>query len=148
MFAHSGWDEAQAKKFVEAVAKAAGDTEWKDRVKGVEYSYNNFRADAKVTGFPSLTEHVDERAARQAAVWLDILTKLGKRKAQSGRAYNSNRPTIRIVAGDLERIVDDAEHALISADRGVYQRDARIVSIGDAKLQTASSGEIIGKRIF
>jgi hypothetical protein len=61
---------------------------------------------------------------------------------------NSNRPTIRIEAGDLERIVDEAEKALIDADRGVYQRGAEIVTVAEAKLPTFNSGEVIGQRIF
>ena len=35
---------------------------------------------------------------------------------------NNPRPVIRIRAGDIERVVDEAEAALIKAERGLYQR--------------------------
>jgi hypothetical protein len=82
MFAHSGWIEAQAKLFVEAVAKAAGDDEWRDRIKAVEDSFATFRAGCNVEGLPRLTDYLDERVARRAAEWLDIVTVFGTRKAQ------------------------------------------------------------------
>src|SRR4051794_35394665 len=68
------------------------------------------------------------------------------RKAEPGKEGGKpNLPEIQIVAADLERIVDEAEAALIAADRGLYQRDGDIVRIGDAKIETASSGEIVSK---
>jgi hypothetical protein len=137
MFAHSERIEADAKLFVDAGATAAGDEERRDRIKAVEDSFATFRAGGKVEGFPRLTEYIDERVARRAAEWLGILGKFGTRNqtAEDGSPSphaNSNRPTIRITAGDIERIVDEAEDALISAERGVYQRDATIVSVCEA----------------
>jgi putative DNA primase/helicase len=41
----------------------------------------------------------------------------------------AGRPEIHLRAGDIERIVDESQDALIKADRGLYQRDGRIVSI-------------------
>jgi hypothetical protein len=58
MFAHSGRDVGEAKKFVDAVAKAAGDTESKDRIRSVEDSFKTFRDGGNVEGFPSLTINV------------------------------------------------------------------------------------------
>lgn len=52
-----------------------------------------------------------------------------KKKAKSAHDPNDQRPTIRLEAGNIERIVDEAEVALIKADRGLYQRDNRIVDI-------------------
>jgi hypothetical protein len=51
------------------------------------------------------------------------------RRRKSRRVENPNdpRPTIRLAANDIERIVDEAEAALIKADRGIYQRDGSIV---------------------
>lgn len=153
MFAHSERIEADAKLFVDAGATAAGDEERRDRIKAVEDSFATFRAGGKVEGFPRLTEYIDERVARRAAEWLGILGKFGTRNqtAEDGSPSphaNSNRPTIRITAGDIERIVDEAEDALISAERGVYQRDATIVSVCEAKFVTANTGEVVGQRVF
>jgi hypothetical protein len=67
-------------------------------------------------------------------------------KVQSNGAGDT-RPTIRIEAGDLERVVDKAEAALIVADRGLYQRAGLIVCVGEAPVVTASKREIMRQRI-
>ena len=51
----------------------------------------------------------------------------------------AGRPEIHICAGDIERIVDESQDALIKADRGLYQRDGRIVSVSSEK-RTADKG--------
>jgi len=51
-----------------------------------------------------------------------------------------SRPTIRLVAGEIERIVDEAEVALIKANRGLYQRDNKIVFVAYSPAKT-SKGE-------
>ena len=61
---------------------------------------------------------------------------------------NDNRPAIRVVAADIERIVDEAEAALIKANRGLYQRGGLIVSVGVARMITADGSEVGGQRIF
>ena len=71
-----------------------------------------------------------------------------KSGADATKGRNTDKPTIKIVPGDIERIVDDSEAALIDADRGVYQRGAEIVSVSEAKLATFNSGEVIGQRIY
>jgi hypothetical protein len=53
-----------------------------------------------------------------------------------------HRPTIRVVAGDIERIVDNAERA-DCREPGLYQRDGRIVSVVDVHVLTAR-GQGIG----
>jgi hypothetical protein len=50
------------------------------------------------------------------------------------------KPNIRVVAGELGRIVDAAEVALIGANRGLYQRDGAIVFISYTPAKT-SRGE-------
>jgi putative DNA primase/helicase len=50
------------------------------------------------------------------------------------------KPNIRVVAGELGRIVDAAEVALIRANRGLYQRDGAIVFISYTPAKT-SRGE-------
>jgi hypothetical protein len=59
-----------------------------------------------------------------------------------------NRPTIRLAAGETERIVDEAELALIRANRGLYQRDNSIVFVGSVPAISAHSREITVQRIF
>ncbi len=67
---------------------------------------------------------------------------------EQARGTNESRPTIRVVAADIERIVDEAEAALIKAGRGLYQRGGLIVSVGVAKMITADGSEVGGQRIF
>ena len=49
-------------------------------------------------------------------------------------------PNIRVVPGELGRIVDEAELALIRANLGLYQRDGKIVFISYTPAKT-SRGE-------
>jgi hypothetical protein len=69
-----------------------------------------------------------------------------KRPERAERGANDKRPLITIAAGDIERIVNDVEAALIVADRGLYQRDGKIVTAerlpaiaaGDKKITVTS----------
>ena len=139
MLARATWDEAGAKLFVEAVTRAAQDAEWKDRVRAIEDSYVRLGAGGNLQGLPSLKEQVGEQVATCVAEWLEI---------GGDHAQQSNLPTIRIKEGEIERIVDEMEEALIAQERGVYQRNAELVTIGEAKIVTASSGEVPAMRIF
>ena len=63
-------------------------------------------------------------------------------------ATNDQRPTIRVVAGEIERIVDDAEFALIASDRGLYQRDGKIVGVVNIHILTARGREVGAQSIL
>ncbi|HXZ14788.1 MAG TPA: hypothetical protein VEH77_02225, partial [Roseiarcus sp.] len=54
---------------------------------------------------------------------------------------------LRLVRGDIERIVDESERALIAADRGLYQRDGLIVNVVAAPVIAAGGHEITAQRI-
>ena len=54
---------------------------------------------------------------------------------------------IQIVAGELPRIVDDAEAALIAAKSPVYQRGSILVTVGQTLIKTREK-EVIGPRIL
>jgi putative DNA primase/helicase len=62
--------------------------------------------------------------------------------AHGGASYRfvPDKPVIQIVAGSIERAVDEAETALIKADRGLFQRDGRIVFVSYTPAKT-STGE-------
>jgi putative DNA primase/helicase len=66
--------------------------------------------------------------------------KQGKRRAKKPTGVeasaNDLRPTIKLVAGEIGRIVDEAELALIKANRGLYQRDGRIVFVSYTPAKT------------
>jgi hypothetical protein len=57
-------------------------------------------------------------------------------------------PIIQIEVGEIEKVVSQAEAALINARRGVYQRGGDIVSLGEAPVQTAYRRDVVAKRIF
>lgn len=78
-----------------------------------------------------------------------------KPKPVSPQPANSNtppsagheKPVIQVVAGDIARVVDEAEAALISAG-GLYQRSNLIVFLGEAPVITADKREVVSQRIF
>lgn len=69
-----------------------------------------------------------------------------KRRESAARSANDKRPLISLAAGDIERIVNDVEAALIASDRGLYQRAGKIVGVervpaiaaGDKKITVTS----------
>ena len=63
------------------------------------------------------------------------------------RGQNDVRPVIRIVAGDIGRVVDDAEIALMIKGE-LFQRSNLIVFLGEAPVITADKREIGAQRIF
>lgn len=58
------------------------------------------------------------------------------------RQSDDKRPLIRLAAGELEKTVDATEAALISANRGVYQRSGMIVGVGSSVAITAGRKKI------
>lgn len=61
---------------------------------------------------------------------------------------NDPRPVIRIEPGEIETAVNEAEEALIRADRGLYQRDGRIVYVGRVQIKTLDGSEVSALRIL
>jgi hypothetical protein len=74
MLAHGGWTVPATKLFVQAVARAAGDPEWKDRETAARDAVNKREQGDKVLGLPTLVTLMDERAAKRAAEWLGLVT--------------------------------------------------------------------------
>ena len=72
-----------------------------------------------------------------------------RRRKQSSQALpNDSRPTIRIAAGEIERIVNEAESALINAKRGLYQQSNKIVSVVETPVKAAHGQEVIALGIL
>jgi Primase C terminal 2 (PriCT-2) len=63
------------------------------------------------------------------------------------RAKSNGLPVIQIKAGHIEQIVDEAERALIASNRGLYQRAGQIVCVGESRVKTKNSGEIMRQTI-
>lgn len=60
---------------------------------------------------------------------------------------DGDRPVIQIKEGEIERIVDEAEEALINSDRGLYQRAGKIVSIDEVRIKTSGGRTTLAQRI-
>jgi hypothetical protein len=69
--ARAGLAAAQVKVAVEAIARAAGDEEWRDRRTAAEDAAKAFQAGKHAHGFPSLRKAFDQEIAEKVAEWLD-----------------------------------------------------------------------------
>jgi hypothetical protein len=69
--ARTGWTEQRIKLIAEAIARAANDEEWKDRVTAAQDAARAFHAGSRTYGFPKLVEIVGNKAAKRVAEWLD-----------------------------------------------------------------------------
>lgn len=59
----------------------------------------------------------------------------------------ANRPTIRVVAGELPDAVDQAEKALLAADLGIYTRGSFIVRTAIVRIAVADNRHVVAQRI-
>jgi hypothetical protein len=70
-FARAGFKVPEIKHLVQAIARAAGDEEWKDRVTAAQDHANEFRAGKKARGLPALKKTFGEEVGKRIADWLD-----------------------------------------------------------------------------
>jgi len=68
----AGWDEEEVRKFVRAVAEAAGDEEARNRPEGVRTAVRRLSEGKEVTGFPSLASYVGPAVVERLAEFLGI----------------------------------------------------------------------------
>ena len=64
-----------------------------------------------------------------SAAVVSLATKRARPKAARRDLSNDPRPTVRLAAGEIGRIVDQTEAALMKAECGLYQRDNKIVVV-------------------
>jgi hypothetical protein len=84
--ARGAWGAPEAKVFVEAVARAAGDEEWRDRVKAAMDSVAGYADGKKLQGLPTLADLLNERVVTRSAQWLGLLDAFGTSRAGAGTA--------------------------------------------------------------
>jgi hypothetical protein len=70
-FARAGLKASQIGVVTEAIARAARDLEWRDRVTAAKDHAQHHAQTGQGRGMPKLAELVDEKAARKIAEWLD-----------------------------------------------------------------------------
>jgi len=71
LLARAGFSAEKIKLVAEAIARAAGDEEWRDRVKAAEDQAQAYHAGGKAYGSPKLIEIVGKESAKLIAQWLD-----------------------------------------------------------------------------
>jgi hypothetical protein len=69
--ARTGRGAPTVKIITEAIARAAGDEEWRDRVKAAEDAANAYAVDKNTYGFPALAELLGKKTASKVAELLD-----------------------------------------------------------------------------
>ena len=69
--ARAGLPPAQVKVAVEAIARAAGDEEWRDRRQAAEDTATAFQQGKRTRGYPSLREAFGADVAEKVAEWLN-----------------------------------------------------------------------------
>jgi Protein of unknown function (DUF3987) len=69
--ARAGLSEVEIVLMIEAVTRAAGDEEWRDRLRAVKDAAKHVAATDQGAGLPKLAELVGDKAARLIASWLD-----------------------------------------------------------------------------
>jgi hypothetical protein len=95
-----------------------------------------------------MNDHIDieretERELAGALTILPAVRRERKRRPErAARGANDQRPPITITAGDIERIVNEVEAALIASDRGLYQRGGKIVAAERVPAIAAGDKEI------
>jgi hypothetical protein len=70
-FARASFDVPKIKQLVEAIARAACDEEWRDRVRAAADAANEFLAGKRARGLPAIKETFGELVGRKIAEWLD-----------------------------------------------------------------------------
>jgi hypothetical protein len=108
---------------VEGIARAAGSSRWKELSRTAADAAQAFQDGKRAFGLKGLRESFSLEVADKISEWLDYK---GKAPASVGNGTQS-RPQIRIVAGQLPRVVNEAEDALLGFGCEFYQRGGLVV---------------------
>ena len=88
VLARAGMGDRSAAYLVEAIARAAGDCEWRDRAQAAKDAVKNSNAGGKTPGFSQLAEIVGKPAAQKIAEWLDY------RPSTAGRGQTGHKTRV------------------------------------------------------
>jgi Bifunctional DNA primase/polymerase, N-terminal len=127
VLARAGFDADEAAEMLEVIGEAAGDAELDDRVQAARDAVAQFANGGETRGMPSLAETFDEKVAQKVGRWLnyeftqqEAKPSVGKgAKPSVGKRKGSH---IKVVGGQLPRVVDQAEAALLASGHELYQR--------------------------
>ena len=128
--ARAGWTATDIGNFVEVVARHAGSSDPAARSKDAADAAEAHARSENVYGLPGLAEFFGEAEAKKIAKLLNY-------RELSPHHGPSPAGTISVNPGELPRIVDEAEAALLKADCGIYQRGTSVVRAVWSKLKAA-----------
>ena len=123
VFARVGMTEGVAACLVEAIARAAGDTELRDRTTAARDAVKNFRAGGPTAGFVKLAELAGQAGASKIADWLDYRRRHGEQNGKNQDGEQQARgPQDEQPAGGGEQQGGEADAAVPEDAGGVTLR--------------------------
>jgi hypothetical protein len=151
--ARCGVSRPDTELFAEAVTIASGQP--REKVKDVRKAASEAwdesnRSDGKARGFPLLAKTFGDDVAKHVAKWLGYqggwsearAGKPGNIEADFARESSGGNPIIKIALGELPRLVDETEAAIITANRGLYKREGQIVRVAEIEVIGADEKEL------
>ena len=126
---------------LKAIAQAAGDDEVADRVRAVRDAFQQYDNGGETRGMPALAEAFDSKVATKAAQWL------GYSSDEPSGGKRPAKPHIKVIGGQLPRVVDEAEKALLASEHEVYQRGV-LVRPAVVPLKASDERDTLGWRLI
>jgi Bifunctional DNA primase/polymerase, N-terminal len=143
--ARCGVSRPDTELFAEAVTIASGQP--REKVKDVRKAASEAwdesnRSDGKARGFPLLAKTFGDDVAKHVAKWLGYQGGWGEARAGKpgniegdfARESSGGNPVIKIAPGELPRLVDETEAAIMTANRGLYKREGQIVRVAEIEV--------------
>lgn len=133
--ARAGFTTPEVGVFIEAVCRAAGDPDVKDRKRTAEDAADTLRRGGKAQGLPTLEKVFGRTIADRLSDWLDL-----KRGTQAHTSATSavDRPTIRL-GTNISKTAEATEAAMVGAGLEIYSRDTLLVRpyvVADGRTRT------------
>ncbi|TCM62267.1 bifunctional DNA primase/polymerase [Rhizobium sp. BK068] len=133
--ARAGFTTPEVGVFIEAVARAAGDPDVKDRKRTAQDAAEAFVNGGKAKGFPTLEKVFGRKIADRLSNWLDLKVDQEARMSAGG---GIDRTTIRL-STSIAKTAEATEAALVAAGLEIYARDTLLVRpyvVEDGKTRT------------
>jgi hypothetical protein len=151
--ARAGMQAIVVRVAAEAIAKAAGSNRWRELSRTAKDAAEACAQGKHAHGFPALCETFGKEVADRIAEWLqytgDMSDAAPAASAPSPPPQGSQaRPEIYVIPGELPRVVDEAENALLAVNGDIYQRGGMIVRPALIKLAAADDRKTAGWRLI
>ena len=120
-----GWEAEDAARFVESVARAGRDEEWRDRGNAAEATADKQAEEEPTTGWPRLAELMGEKIVGRAREWLGMPE--GKGAGQKEQKANQAQVVVDL-AGEAELFHDADGEPYATISVGGHRESHRIRS--------------------